>query len=125
MTPRQKLLFTQIQLALAGVLIMAFGFVWDRTELIVLGAVVCAYGAIRARILPRMIEEDVTPDESLDEIIARAKEDEKAKETEKGSKAEEAQKDGDLKPEDPADPAELTSQKEKCDRMRAETDKTE
>lgn len=58
MNPRQKVLFSQLQIASVGILIAGFGFVWKEHLLALFGCLVFGCGLIRLVILLRFLKAD-------------------------------------------------------------------
>ncbi len=55
---KQKLFFTQLQLASIGLLILVFGLLWKNGWLMLFGGCVIAYGLVRLLLLRNLVEED-------------------------------------------------------------------
>ncbi|MBF0578561.1 hypothetical protein IM774_01920 [Erysipelotrichaceae bacterium RD49] len=66
MNPRQKVIFTQLQIASVGVLLLVFGFLWSETWLIVFGVAVMVYGTIRAWLFSRVVSKEDENEEPMD-----------------------------------------------------------
>ncbi len=68
MNPKQKIFFTQLQLASVGVLIVVFGLFWKNGWLMVFGGVIIAYGLIRLMILKNLVDEDIDQQELPEDL---------------------------------------------------------
>lgn len=66
MNPRQKVIFTQLQIASVGVLLLVFGLMWSEVWLIVFGIVVIVYGSIRAWLFARIVSKEDENEEPMD-----------------------------------------------------------
>lgn len=62
MSPKQKALFVQLQIAFAGVLIGTFGLLWKEWLLLLFGSLVFLYGMIRFILIKKIM--DSNPDVS-------------------------------------------------------------
>lgn len=82
MNPRQKVLFSQLQIASVGLLIAGFGWAWKETMLAVFGLVIAVYGLIRLVVLARMAHFDSPDASSLDPGLWLPDEEEKRQEEE-------------------------------------------
>ncbi|WP_323089168.1 hypothetical protein [Allobaculum sp. JKK-2023] len=76
MNPRQKVLFTQLQIASVGVLLAAFGWMWSETWLKVFGVCIFVYGLLRAWIFSRVISQQDENEEPMDLSLDLSPEDE-------------------------------------------------
>ncbi|MCF0245517.1 MAG: hypothetical protein HUJ55_01700 [Ileibacterium sp.] len=64
MDPKQKILFTQLQIAGAGVIIAVFGWLANQTVLMVLGGGVILLGLVRAFLFGKFLNlEEITPED--------------------------------------------------------------
>lgn len=79
MSPKQRVIFSQMQIAGCGLLIFVFGLVWKRMELMIFGVCIAVYGIIRMIWLSRFVSDEAAdgPEQSLDQIIEASKEKEK------------------------------------------------
>lgn len=66
MNPRQKVIFTQLQIASVGVLLLVFGLMWSEVWLIVFGVIVMVYGLIRAWLFGRIVSKEDENEEPMD-----------------------------------------------------------
>lgn len=64
MTPRQRVLLTQLQLCGMGVIFLGFGIAWSKTWLIVFGMLIMAYGAVRLLLLKKLMDHNEAEDSS-------------------------------------------------------------
>ena len=68
MRPKQKIFFTQLQLASIGLLILVFGLLWKNGWLMAFGGSVIAYGLIRLLLLKNLVEEDIDQQKLPDDL---------------------------------------------------------
>ncbi len=68
MSPKQKIFFTQLQIASIGLLILVFGLLWKNGWLMAFGGVVIVYGLIRLMLLKNLVEEDIDQQELPDDL---------------------------------------------------------
>lgn len=68
MSPKQKIFFTQLQLASIGLLILVFGLIWKNGWLMAFGGCVILYGLIRWLLLKNLVEEDIDQQELPDDL---------------------------------------------------------
>lgn len=76
MNPRQKVLFTQLQIASVGVLLAAFGWRWSETWLKVFGVCIFVYGLVRAWIFSKVISQQDENEEPMDMSLDLSSKDE-------------------------------------------------
>lgn len=71
MSPRQRVVFVQLQIASVGLLIFGFGFFWKENLLMLFGGVIFAYGLIRLLFLRRFLsDEKPDPDDAALDLSA-------------------------------------------------------
>lgn len=64
MTPRQRVLLTQLQLCGMGIIFLGFGIAWSKTWLIVFGITIIVYGLARWLLLKKLMDSNETQDSS-------------------------------------------------------------
>lgn len=73
MSPRQKVLFVQIQIALCGLLIAGFGLVWKEWLLMLFGFSITAYGALRFWLLGKVMQQSEDLPDNLEQAFEKEK----------------------------------------------------